>query len=83
MSLSLVEKTSFLSSAKMNFNVSIIYCQFFGFTFFSDNIDMVNYSDDNTEGLESLYQRVTEKTLSYPWTYHFTGYVTITSNIIN
>ena len=44
---------------------------------------MVNYSDDNTEGLESLYQRVTEQTLSYPWTYHFTGYVTITSNITN
>lgn len=61
----------------------LIIANFLTLLFFSDNIDMVNYSDDNTEGLESLYQRVTEKTLSYPWTYHFTGYVTITSNITN
>ena len=42
----------------MDFRVYIIYRQSFGFFFFflTDNVDMENYADHNTEGLESLYQ---------------------------
>ena len=37
-----------------SFTVNLL--AFFFFFFLTDNVDMENYADHNTEGLESLYQ---------------------------